>query len=104
MSAGWQWGTAVEHADVVQAEKASLEDVHAFGILAVDPPGEVQEQLLEHTLEKSAVTGTGSLLLDLVDAQGGPRVHRRIDISHRPLVGGDLSVRMHVPLAQHQQE
>ena len=33
---------AVEHADVVEAEKATLEDVVAGPILAVHPPGEVE--------------------------------------------------------------
>ena len=33
------------------------------------------------------------LLLDLVDADRRPRVHRRIDVAERPLVGGNLPVR-----------
>ena len=37
----------VEHADVVQPEEAALEDVAALRVLAVDPPGEVEQQLLE---------------------------------------------------------
>ena len=46
---------AIEHADVVEAQEAALEDVHAFGILAVHPPGEVQQQLLEDALEERAI-------------------------------------------------
>jgi hypothetical protein len=67
-------GAAVEHADVVEAEEAALEDVVALGVLAVDPPGEVEQQLVEHRLEEHAVAGAGGPLLDLVDAPGGPGV------------------------------
>ena len=42
--AGGQRGAAVEHPDIVQAEEAALEYVVAAGILAVHPPGEVQQQ------------------------------------------------------------
>src|SRR5713226_5312875 len=46
---------AVKDADVVEAEKAALEDVAALGVLAVDPPGEIEDQLVEDALEKGAV-------------------------------------------------
>ena len=50
-----QPGRAVERADVVEAEEAAFEDVVAFGVLAVDPPREVDQQLLEDALEERAV-------------------------------------------------
>ena len=43
MTAGWQWGAAVEDTDVVQTQESSLENVVTPGILFVDPPGEIQE-------------------------------------------------------------
>src|SRR5207247_3976182 len=46
---------AVEDADVVQPEKAALEDVQALAVLAVDPPGEVEQQLVKDALEEGAV-------------------------------------------------
>ena len=46
--------TAIEDADVVEPEEAALEDVVAFRVLAVDPPREVEQQLLEHPLEEDA--------------------------------------------------
>ena len=95
---------AVEHADVVEPEEAALEDVVAFGVLAVHPPREVDQQLLEHALEELAVAAAVDLLLDLVDADRRPRVHRRVDVAERPLVGRDLAVGMHVPLAREQEE
>ena len=46
----------------------------------------------------------GLRMLDLEDAQGRPGVHRRVHVAEGPLVGRDLPVRVHVPLAQHQDE
>ena len=46
---------AVEDADVVQPEEAALEDVVALGVLAIDPPGEVEQQLVEDALQEGAV-------------------------------------------------
>ena len=55
MGAAGKRCAAVEEADVVQAQEAALEDVAAFGVLAIDPPGEVDEQFLEDALEEEAV-------------------------------------------------
>ncbi len=41
---------------------------------------------------------------DLVHAVGGPGMHGRIHVAQLPLVGGNLAVRVHVPLAQQQDE
>ena len=49
---------AVERADVVEAEEAALEDVVALGVLAVHPPGEVEEQLVEDALEEVEVASS----------------------------------------------
>ena len=46
---------AVEDADVVEAEKAALEDIVPEGILAVNPPGEIDQQLVESTGEELEV-------------------------------------------------
>ena len=43
---------AVDRADVVEPEEAALEQVRAVGVLAVDPPGEVDEQLVEDARRK----------------------------------------------------
>ena len=53
VTAGRQRRAAIEHADVVEAQEAALEDVLALGVLAIHPPGEVQEQLVEDALEES---------------------------------------------------
>ena len=46
VATGRQRRTAVEDADVVQAQEAALEDVPARAVLAVDPPGEVEQELV----------------------------------------------------------
>src|SRR5436309_6684212 len=56
VAAGGQRGAAVEDADVVQTEESPLESVAAAAVLAVDPPGEIQEQLLKAALEPVAVS------------------------------------------------
>src|SRR5207249_1927278 len=47
VAAGWEGLAAIEDADVVEAEEAAGEDVVALAVFAIDPPGEVQEQLVE---------------------------------------------------------
>ena len=105
VTAGRQRCAAIEDADVVETEEAALEDVAALGVLAIHPPGEVQQQLVEHALEELQVAFVAALLaIDLEHAPGCPRMHRRIHVAERPLVGGHLAVRMHVPLAREQHE
>ena len=104
VAAGRQGCAAVEHADVVEPQKSALKDVHAVGVLAVHPPGEVQHQLVEDALQECAITFSVALLVNLVNAPCRPGVHRRIHIAECPLIGGNLSVGMHVPLAQHEHE
>src|SRR5271154_6558561 len=55
MAAGRQILAAVEDADVVEAEKTALKDVAALGVPAVDPPGEIQHQLVKDAPEKCPV-------------------------------------------------
>jgi O-glycosyl hydrolase len=45
----------VEHRDVVEPEEAALEDVVPLRVALVHPPGEVDEQLVEHALQKDAI-------------------------------------------------
>ena len=91
-------GRPVEGADVVEPQEAPLEQIVAFPVLAVHPPGEVEEQLVEDALEKGDVLAA----VDLEDAQCAPGVGGRVDVPERPLVSGQLPVRVHVPLATEQ--
>src|SRR3974377_1291415 len=43
MAAGRQRSRGVEHANVVETKETALENVHALGVLAIHPPGEVQQ-------------------------------------------------------------
>ncbi len=92
----------VEDADVVQAEEASLEEVPVVRVLAVDPPGEVREQPLEHPGEERSVAGPSDLRLALVHVQRRPGGHGRIDVAEVPFVRRDLTVRMEVPRGEQQ--
>ena len=78
------------------------EDVAAGGILAVDPPIEVQHQRLERPFEETEV-GAAERALHLVKIQRGPGVHRRIHVAEVPLVGGYLPVGVEIEAAQHEQ-
>ena len=83
---------AVEEADVVEAEEAPLENVFAFDVLAVDPPGEVEEELLEDALQEVEVLPAVELALDLEDAEGRPGVDGRVDVTEVPFVAVKESV------------
>src|SRR6185436_6907591 len=76
----------VKDADIVETEKAALEYVSAAGVLAIDPPGEVQEQFLKNPFEKLAVAFTAPFHFYFVDTPGCPGVDRRIDVAERPFV------------------
>jgi hypothetical protein len=86
------------------AEEAAFEDVLAHPVLAIDPPREVHQELLEDLLQEREVAFAAVLLVLVVDEPGRPRVHGRIDVAEVPLVGGDLAVRMHVLLFQDQEQ
>ncbi len=46
---------AVEHRDIVEPQEAALEDIVALGVLAVDPPGVVEQQLVEDAQQEVTV-------------------------------------------------
>ena len=96
VAAGRQRGAAVEDADVVEAEEAALEHVLAEAVLAVDPPGEVQQELVEGRPEELHVRFAAQRLLGAVEEQGRKGVDRRIDVAEVPLVRGHLTVGVQV--------
>src|SRR5436305_7133457 len=98
-SAGRQRFRAVENADVIEPEKTAGEKIVAFGVFAVHPPGEVEQQLLECAFKKSAIT-LPTRTSHLVNAPGSPGVDGRIHITKSKFVSRQLAVRMHVPSAQ----
>ena len=90
----------VDGPDVVEPEEAALEDVRAVGVLAVDPPREVDEQLVEDPVQERDVLRP----VDGEDLEGCPRLDRRVHVVERPLVGRDRSVRVLEPLPTEQGE
>ena len=98
--AGTEGRRAVEHADIVEAEKAALKDVLAFDVLPVHPPREIDQQLVKHAHQKFAVRLALNARRNFVNAPRRPGVHGRIHIRKIPLVGGQFAVRVHVPFAQ----
>ncbi len=91
---------AVERADVVQPEEAALEQVGAVGVLAVDPPGEVDQQLVEDAAQEVEVAGA----VDGEHLERGPGLHRRVDVAEVPLVGRQGAVGVLEPLPAQQQQ
>ncbi len=51
----------------------------------------LSSSLWKMRFQEVAVAYAAALLLDLVDAPGGPGMHRRIDIAERPLVGREAA-------------
>src|SRR5271157_1574418 len=94
----------VEHSDIIETEKAALENVAAVGILAIYPPGEIQKKFVEYPLEECAIGHSTNAAFDFVNAPSRPSVYGRIHIAESPLVGGQLSVRMHVPFTYKKDE
>ena len=105
VAAGGQLCAAIEYADVVQAQKSALKNISPQVVLAVHPPREVQHQLVKHALEKLQVAvAAAPLAVDLIDAPGGPGMHRRVHIAECPFIGGNLTVGVHVPFARQQHQ
>ena len=92
----------VDDRDVVEAEEAAFEDVLAVGILAVDPPGVIQQQLVKDPLQETAIALAALHPFRAEGLERAERMDRRVDIAEVPLVGRDLAVRVQITIAQHQ--
>lgn len=75
----WKRLGAVEDTDVVQAKETAFEDVVPALVLAVDPPREVQKQLLENPLEERNVLPAVQLALYLEYTERRPE--QRVEIT-----------------------
>ena len=69
-------------------------------VLAVDPPVEVEQQLVQDPLQEVEVRVAG----DLVHAHRRPGVDGRVDVAEVPLVCRQLAVGVRVPLAAEQDQ
>ena len=94
---------AVEEADVVHPQEPAREDLPPREVLAVHPPREVEEQLLERPLQEQPVA-FAVRRRDLVHAPAGPRMDGRVDVGERELARRQLAAGVHEPLAQEQHQ
>ena len=90
---------AIEDADVVESEKTALENIFAFEVFAIHPPGEGDQHFVEDRFQKRAVTFSGFFALDLINAPRRPRQHRRINVVEIPFVSRNFPVGMLIPFA-----
>ena len=102
VAAGGKRRAAVEHADVVEAEKAPLEHVLAEAVLAVHPPGVVQQELPERRPKEIDVRLAVQGLLGPVQKECRTSVDRGIHVAEVPLVRRHLAVGVQVEGAEHQ--
>src|SRR5438270_2814900 len=72
MTAPRKRGAPIENTDIIQSEKAALEDVSPSGVFAVDPPGEVEQKLVKDGFQEGAIALAGVLLLYFINAPGSP--------------------------------
>src|SRR6478609_11837876 len=87
---------AIEDPNVVKAEEPSFKDILPKTVFPVDPPGEIEDQLVEDPLQKLDVTNAVLRLFQVVHEQGGPGMHWRVDVAKVPFVGWHLAARMQV--------
>jgi len=91
---------AIEYGDVVETEKSALEDIVSVAILAVDPPGVIQQQLLKDPVQEMEVAGAALHPLGAEDLECCRRVDGRVHVTEGPFIGRDLAIRVQVSLAQ----
>ncbi len=68
------------------------------------PPSKMLFPLVEHALEEPPVAASGQPAIDAEDTQRRPGMDRRVHVAEIPLVGGQLPVRVQIPLAQQQHQ
>src|SRR5205814_9714590 len=100
-AASWQGLRTIEYGDVIEPEKAAGKEVVAFGVLAIHPPGKVEQQLLRHAFKKRGVA-LAAWPSHLVNAPSRPCVHGRIHFAAAELISPNLAIAMHVPFTQEQ--
>src|SRR5262249_22565384 len=93
-------GAPVEYADVVEPKEAAFENVLSEAVLSIDPPGEIQHQLLERAHQELHVPLAAQCQFFAIEKDRSPGVHRRIYVAEVPFVSRDLSGWMNEELLQ----
>src|SRR5690348_4519664 len=99
MSAVREGSITIEHSDVVEAKESALENISAFGILAIYPPGKGEQHFMEDRFQKCAIAFAGLLALDLVNPPRRPGKDRRVHVIEVPFVRRNMTVGMLIPFA-----
>jgi hypothetical protein len=81
-----QWLGTVEQTDIIESQETTLKDVLAIGIFAIDPPGEVEQKLLENSLKEIEILASVQLSFNLEGSESSPGMDGRIDITKVPFV------------------
>ena len=58
-----------EDADVVQSQETALKDVVSLAVLAVHPPGKVEQEFVEHPLQEVTVSLPSSVHFSILDTR-----------------------------------
>ena len=62
----------IEDTNIIKPEEPALKDIVPSLVLAIDPPREVQQQLLEDALQERQILYAVHFAFDLEDAEGRP--------------------------------
>src|SRR5208282_6773341 len=73
-ASGGQRCAPIENPDVVEAEETTFENILPKPVLAIHPPGEVQQKLFESPLEESGIGFATQSLLSAMEKQSRPSV------------------------------
>src|SRR5215469_6893619 len=85
-TSGGKRGAAIKDANVIQSEKTAFKGVSAGAVLAVHPPDEVEQQLLEDAFQPVNVAAAAQGLSQAISEDGGPGVDRRVNVAKIPFV------------------
>src|SRR5437588_8081915 len=72
VASGGKRRRTVKNPDVVEAKESTLKNICAVRILAVHPPGKIEEQLVKNFFQEPAIGHTTHAALDFVHAPGSP--------------------------------
>src|SRR5260370_38239905 len=84
MATGRKGAAAVESPDIVGPKKAPLKHIFSGRVLAVQPPGKVQQQLLKTLFEKGQVRPAALRSFGAIQRKNRPGVDRRGYIAEDP--------------------
>ena len=85
INAGVLWLRAIEYRDVVEPKKAALEDIRALGVLTIDPPAVIEQELVKDPLQEIVLAAPALHAFGPEGFQRRKRVDWRIHIAEIPV-------------------